>query len=358
MPNRIIKDSINESKGLSMCSLFAEDLYKRLITYADDYGRFNADTEIMLARLYPRELFYITQEDVVEALMELAGNGKIAFYTAKVFNATKATNGVYGCFPNWNEHQRVRDSKRKCPDPEDTNVNDWYLRRFIPLDMKAQIVERDGFKCKICGKFVTTCRDAKRFVKLGSGMYHIDHIVPCNQGGRATLENLQLTCPACNLSRKKYFSFDEIVKFAENGEQIEELAEISGNSPQLSALIQSNPNPETESKTKNVTRNGAKHAFGEYQNVFLSDEELEKLKSEFPDWDKRIENLSCYMKSKGKTYKDHLATIRTWARRDNDQQSTTNGSKKVTCTDYSSPDAAAKMRKDMEELDRIMRGGT
>lgn len=37
---------------------------------------------------------------------------------------------------------------------------------------------------------------------------------------------------------------------------------------------------------------------------------------------------------------------------------TSSGSKKVTCTDYSSPDAAAKMRKDMEELDRIMRGGT
>lgn len=30
--------------------------------------------------------------------------------------------------------------------------------------------------------------------------------------------------------------------------------------------------------------------------------------------------------------------------------------KRVSCTDYSTPDAAAKMRKDMEELDRIMRG--
>ena len=44
---------------------------------------------------------------------------------------------------------------------------------------------------------------------------------------------------------------------------------------------------------------------------------MEKLQAEFPtDWEERIENLSNYMESKGKTYKNHLATIRCWARRD------------------------------------------
>lgn len=61
-----------------------------------------------------------------------------------------------------------------------------------------------------------------------------------------------------------------------------------------------------------------KHKYGEYQNVLLTDTELEKLKTEFPfDWQERIDNLSRYMRSKGATYKDHLATIRNWARRDN-----------------------------------------
>lgn len=60
-----------------------------------------------------------------------------------------------------------------------------------------------------------------------------------------------------------------------------------------------------------------KHKHGEYQNVLLTDKELEKLKTEFPkDWQERIDNLSAYMKSKGASYKDHLATIRNWARRD------------------------------------------
>ena len=59
-----------------------------------------------------------------------------------------------------------------------------------------------------------------------------------------------------------------------------------------------------------------RRAYGEYRNVLLSDEELEKLQSEFPDWEERIEACSSYCASKGKRYKNYLATIRSWARRD------------------------------------------
>ena len=60
-----------------------------------------------------------------------------------------------------------------------------------------------------------------------------------------------------------------------------------------------------------------KHQYGTYQNVLLSDVELQKLQSEFPtDWQERIDNVSGYCRSHGKAYKDYLATIRNWARRD------------------------------------------
>lgn len=63
-----------------------------------------------------------------------------------------------------------------------------------------------------------------------------------------------------------------------------------------------------------------RHKYGEYSNVLLSDSDLAKLKAEFPsDWKERIERLSGYMESKGKTYKNHLATIRNWARRDEEK---------------------------------------
>ena len=68
-----------------------------------------------------------------------------------------------------------------------------------------------------------------------------------------------------------------------------------------------------ENKKEKITR----HKYGQYSNVLLSDEEMEKLINEFPnDYSDRIERLSEYMASTGKSYKSHLATIRNWAKRD------------------------------------------
>lgn len=63
-----------------------------------------------------------------------------------------------------------------------------------------------------------------------------------------------------------------------------------------------------------------KHKYGEYNNVLLTDDELEKLKAEYPDYAERIERLSSYVASTGKSYKSHYATIRNWARKDQAQR--------------------------------------
>lgn len=60
-----------------------------------------------------------------------------------------------------------------------------------------------------------------------------------------------------------------------------------------------------------------RHKYGEYQNVLLTDEDYEKLQAEFPtEYEALIERLSAYMASTGRAYKNHLATMRNWARRD------------------------------------------
>ena len=49
----------------------------------------------------------------------------------------------------------------------------------------------------------------------------------------------------------------------------------------------------------------------------LSDDEIEKLKTEFPlDWQDRIERVSEYVASTGKHYSNFLAVIRAWAKKD------------------------------------------
>lgn len=72
------------------------------------------------------------------------------------------------------------------------------------------------------------------------------------------------------------------------------------------------PNPSPSHKPKKPV----KHKYGEYTNVLLTDDELEKLKEAFSDWEERIERLSGYIASTGKAYKSHYATIRNWARKD------------------------------------------
>lgn len=63
-----------------------------------------------------------------------------------------------------------------------------------------------------------------------------------------------------------------------------------------------------------------RHKYGFYKNVLLTDEDYLKLQEEFPhDYSDRIERLSEYIASSGKSYKNHLATIRSWDRKDKEK---------------------------------------
>ena len=80
----------------------------------------------------------------------------------------------------------------------------------------------------------------------------------------------------------------------------------------------SRPKKDTNNNDNNVNNNNNdnKDIYGEFSNVKLSDEELQKLKDKFPDWKERIETLSSYIASSGKKYSSHYATILSWARKD------------------------------------------
>ena len=86
-----------------------------------------------------------------------------------------------------------------------------------------------------------------------------------------------------------------------------------------------NKTEQTDNKNKNKSKSkyknnsykeNIKERYGEYNNVLLTAEEVEKLKADYPDWEKRIERLSGYIASKGDHYKSHYATIRNWASKD------------------------------------------
>ena len=100
----------------------------------------------------------------------------------------------------------------------------------------------------------------------------------------------------------------------------------------------------TQSMTQNVnilkTRNKKeiiKEKFGEFENVLLSADELQKLKSKLgAETESYIERLSSYIASSGKKYKSHYATILSWTQKDAKNSGGLNygSNTKKLCTEY------------------------
>ena len=84
---------------------------------------------------------------------------------------------------------------------------------------------------------------------------------------------------------------------------------------------QARNNPETTQKqaktspntNTNTNTNINKKTYGECANVFLSDEEFQKIRS--AGLENLIEELSLYIAGTGKKYKSHYAVIRQWGNR-------------------------------------------
>ena len=80
--------------------------------------------------------------------------------------------------------------------------------------------------------------------------------------------------------------------------------------------LSSSNKEENNIKRANSESKDNRTAYGSYQNVFLTAEELSALQSEVPHYQEYIEKLSRYMASSGKQYANHAATIRSWALQD------------------------------------------
>lgn len=110
MPNRIIKESIRESRSIDLLSDKAEILFYRLITYADDFGLFKSDPVLVNRALFPRKNY--KNEQVSDWLDEVSETGMIIFYAG-------SDGEPYGFFSNWDKHQQQRAKRPKYPTPDE-----------------------------------------------------------------------------------------------------------------------------------------------------------------------------------------------------------------------------------------------
>jgi predicted phage replisome organizer len=89
---------------------------------------------------------------------------------------------------------------------------------------------------------------------------------------------------------------------------------------------------ESEKEGEGEKENPAHAAYGRFQNVFLSDDELDGLKRELPgQWEYYIDRLSVHIASSGKQYRSHAATIYKWAQEDTAKNATKKGVPDYSC---------------------------
>ena len=115
MPNRIIHEKAVRSATLDALSDFAERLFFRLTTQADDFGRFDADPRVLLAACFPRRVGRLKVSHVLAARDELVAGGLVRLYEGQ--------GRLYGVIVTWGDYQRSRAHKSKYPAPEDPAVH-------------------------------------------------------------------------------------------------------------------------------------------------------------------------------------------------------------------------------------------
>ena len=70
--------------------------------------------------------------------------------------------------------------------------------------------------------------------------------------------------------------------------------------------------PASEEESSPASTKSSKHKYGEYKNVLLKDEELQKLKEEYHNWEELIKYLDEYIEMKGYKAKSHYLCIKKW----------------------------------------------
>ena len=140
MPNRIIKDSISKSETISGLTDFQFRLWVHLITYVDDYGRGDARPAIIKGACFPfRDR--MTNKDIEKGLADLAGAGCVVLY--------KVDGKPYLCFPNWEQHQRVRQKVSKCPSPDECDEEQQDAARCGDLPQDAARIQNPESRIRI-----------------------------------------------------------------------------------------------------------------------------------------------------------------------------------------------------------------
>jgi len=81
MPTRIIRDGILTSERINALSPHAELFYRRLMSVADDHGRFSGNLTLIRSSCYPLKVDSVKEDSIKKHLAECVDAGLIVPYT-------------------------------------------------------------------------------------------------------------------------------------------------------------------------------------------------------------------------------------------------------------------------------------
>lgn len=162
MPSRIIKETICTSENLAEISAEAERLFWRLVTKADDFGRYYGNPRIIASMCFP--LGPPSDEEVTSWLKELANADLIETYTGD-------DGKRYVHLTSWNKHQQQRATKSKFPEPtsidnicdqsptSDVSSNGNQLIANVPVNENENVNDKLETKTGTCPSGASVAQD-------------------------------------------------------------------------------------------------------------------------------------------------------------------------------------------------------
>ncbi len=211
-----------------------------------------------------------------------------------------------------------------------------YRESTLPYSFEYKIRQAFyGEPCPVCGYAMMGHVDE---TGIGSDARRpsIQHNIPISKGGKHELGNISVICHHCNITLQDTetgsLNADEVIrkwdeicmtgKCQSNVSQVTDKCRRRLGEDRLGqdSVVEERIDDVTDINVGHKSPKATRHKYGSYKNVLLNDEDYAKLQQEFPhDYTDRIDRLSEYMASTGKSYKNHLATIRNWAKRDKPQ---------------------------------------
>lgn len=147
MPNRIIREAILSSEKMASLGWAEEVFFRRLMSIVDDYGRTEANTQLLRARCYPLQTDQVRAADVTRWMAACQKSGLILCYAEGDKQYLEVSN-----------FQQQLRSPSKCPaplssdssgkDPPASDIKCYQPRANAHLGVSVSVSVAEGVKEK------------------------------------------------------------------------------------------------------------------------------------------------------------------------------------------------------------------